>query len=151
MIGLLLCVGCASLQQDRFVVKPSALDYLQIVRTHSVQGNDRPVTMRLDLDGSGYLQMTAGRSERVRTGFWQEASSAEWQDLRRDYVVLSPEKTRAYFQAFVDAGAYDKPPENKNKQEPELAILIAIGSKKNLRLTSDPAFLQLYHQLLREF
>ena len=139
------------MREDRFIVRPSSLDYLQIIRTHLPHGANRPETLRLDLTGSGYLQLTAGRSERVRTGFWQESASPEWSDWRRDYVVLSPARTLAYFQAFVNAGVFDKPPRRPPTEEPDLAILIAIGNRKNLLLTAAPVYHQLFDELLSEF
>ena len=152
LIGLaIVAVGCRSLREDRFVVRPSSLDYLQIVRTQIPHGAERPETLRLDLTGSGYLQLTAGRSERVRTGFWQESQSQDWGDWRRDYVVLSPARTLAYFQAFVNAGVFDRPPRRPPQQEPDLAVLMAIGNRKNLILTSEPVYHQLFAELLAEF
>ncbi|MFU8780040.1 MAG: hypothetical protein ACNA71_03335 [Kiritimatiellia bacterium] len=133
------------------MVNPSALDYLQILRTHIPNDDQRPETLRLELTGSGHLQLTAGRSERVRTGFWQEPNSPDWGDRRVDAVFLPATKTLAYFQAFVNAGALNKPLRGNTEQEPELAILIVIGNRKNLLLTADPVFRELFRELLREF
>jgi len=143
--------GCQTMRQDRFVVRASALDYLQIVRTHIPHGIERPETLRLDLTGSGYLQLTAGRSERVRTGFWQEDNSPDWGDWRRDYVVLSPTRTLAYFQTFVNAGVFDRSARGQPEREPDLVILMAIGNRKTVLLTSEPVYHQLFAELLAEF
>lgn len=133
------------------MVNPSALDYLQIVRSFVPEGSDTPITIRLDLAGSGHLQRTAGRSERVRNRFWQEAQNADWEDWRQDYVVLSPADTLAFFQAFVNAGFFDRPLHKKHDENPDLAILIAIRKRKNLLLTSDPVYHQVFADLLRRF
>ncbi len=139
------------MREDRFIVRGSQLDYLQIVRTHLPHGAEHPQTMRLDLTGSGYLQLTAGRSERVRSGFWQESDSPHWSDWRRDYVVLSQARTLAYFQTFVNTGVFDKPPRMPPQEEPDLAILIAVGNRKTLLLTAAPVYHQLFDELLAEF
>ena len=152
LAGMGTAPGCATVREDRFVVRASSLDYLQIVRTHLPHGANRPETIRLDLTGSGYLQLTAGRSERVRSGFWQESTSPDWSDWRRDYIVLSPARTLAYFQAFVNAGVFDKPARNQEQpQDPDIVVLIAIGNRKNLLLTSAPVYHQLFAELMAEF
>ena len=144
-------LGCTSMREDRFVVQSSALDYMQIIRSHVPHGSDRPETLRLDLTGSGHLQLTAGRSERVRSGFWQEPSSPDWSDWRRDYVVLSPARTRAYFQAFVNAGVFDRTSRREQTENPDLVILIAVGNRKNAVFTDAPVYHQLFAEMLAEF
>ena len=144
-------LGCATTREDRFVVRASSLDYIQIVRTHLPHGAEQSHTMRLDLTGSGYLQLTAGTSERVRTGFWQESASPSWGDWRRDYVVLSPARTLAYFQAFVNAGVFDKTPRRQPEEDADIVILAAVGNRKNAILTSAPVYHQLFTELLSEF
>ncbi len=139
------------MREDRFVVRSSALDYMQIIRSHIPHGADRPETLRLDLTGSGYLQLTAGRSERVRSGFWQESSSPDWSDWRRDYVVLSPARTLAYFQAFVNAGIFDRRPRSEPDENADLVILIAVGNRKNVLFTDAPVYHQIFSEMLSEF
>lgn len=151
LAGLASALGCASVREDRFTVQSSALDYLQIVRTHIPEGEDRPQTIRLDLTGSGYLQLTAGRSERVRSGFWQESQSADWSDWRRDYVVLSPARTRTYYQAFVNAGIFDRRPHEEPDENADLVILMAVGNRKNVLFTDAPVYHQLFAEMLSEF
>lgn len=150
LIGTNALLGCASMREDRFIAQPSPLDSLQIIRTHLPHGTDRPETLRLDLNGSGYLRLTAGRSERVRSGFWQESASPDWLDLRQDHVFLSPARTRAYFQAFVNAGFFDKPP-RKQEEHAELVVLIALGKRKAARFTAAPVYHHLFEELLSEF
>jgi len=147
----LLMPGCQTLQQDRFDVQPSSLDYVQLVRTHLPPGDAQPETLRLELSGTGYLQFDAGRSERVRTGFWKDFDSPDWDDWRRDYVVLPSGKTEQYFQAFVDAGAFDQAEQPTTTEEPELAILIVVGNRKSLVLTDAPAYRKIFTDLLAEF
>ncbi len=143
-----LMSGCASLRQDRFQVNLSALDYLQIVQTEQASTNAPPVTTRIDLSGSGYLEMKTGRSERVRSGFWTDPASPAWQDIRTHQRVLPAAETQAFFQAFVHAGVFDKQTRRrKNDPEPSLAILIAVGRKKTLLLTGEPVYLQLFQAL----
>ncbi len=151
LLAILILTGCASTRQDRFVVQASALDYLQIVRTVQPAGGGLPVTTRVDLSGSGYLQVMTGRSERIRTGFWQDTNAPAWQDLRRDYIVLPPHETLAFFQAFVNAGVFDRRRESRTDPPPELAILISVRGRKTLLLTAEPQFLYLYDALLRRF
>jgi len=138
------------MRQDRFVARPSSLDYIQMMRTHLPHGAERPETLRLHLDGSGYLHLTAGRSERVRSRFWQESASPDWQDMRQDHVFLSPARTHAYFQAFVNAGVFDKPP-RKQEENAELVVLVVLGKRKAARFTAAPVYHLIFEELLSEF
>ena len=147
LVTFIALAGCSSLRQDRFVVQSSALDYLQIVRTVQPADGSLPITTRIDLSGSGYLQVMTGRSERIRTGFWQDPDSPAWQDLRRDYVVLPAHETLAFFQAFVNAGLFDSRSERRGAPPPELAILMGVRGRKTLLLTAEPQFLYLYEAL----
>lgn len=142
--------SCATLQEVRFDVDLSALDYLQMVRTYVPTGSQNPYTQRFDLSGSGHLQLTAGRSNRVRSGFWQQQNEAEdWGDWEQDYVVLSQEKTQAYFQKFVDAGFFDH--QLQQEENPDMKILVAIGRRQVARFTAGRAFHEIFEQMLREF
>jgi hypothetical protein len=133
----------------RFEVDLSSLDYLQIVHTYIPPGSQQPYTQRFDLSGSGHLQLTSGRSKRVRSGFWQQDDSDEWNDWQQEYVVLTPEQTQAYFQAFVDAGIFDR--QHRQEEYTDLKILVAVGYRKAARFTSAQVFHDIFTQMLREF
>ena len=148
LMVLLAAAGCASLNEVRFTVEPSSLDYaqLRISRPSAVDG--KPETIRIDISGSGFLEMTTGRSERVTDSFWRQSEDPAWQDLQRAHVMLSPVETAAIFQRFVDLGIFDyKHPDEKTPPPHDLAVLVAIGFKKRLILTSRADYRRIFDDL----
>jgi len=140
--------GCASINEVRFTVDPSSLDYAQfrIVRPSPVDGKSE--TIRIDLSGSGFLEMTTGRSERVTESFWQQSEDPVWQDLHRTHVMLSAAETAVLYQKLVDLGIFDRKQPKEAKQPPhDLAVLVAIGFRKQLVLTSRPEYRRLFDDL----
>ena len=136
----------------RFTVDPSALDYVQLRRILPQEGNARPVVIRLELTGSGYLDYRSGRSVRVRDNFWQEEQSPDWQNLKTDHVVLSTEETQAFYQRFVDAGLFDY--RNSKKQVNSaraITVFGCVGFKKKYILTDAPIYTELFDDLLEKF
>lgn len=137
LLLLAAAAGCAALNDVRFTVDPSSLDYAQfrIVRPSPVDG--KPETIRIDLAGSGFLEMTTGRSERVTDSFWRQSEDPVWQDLHRAHVMLSADETAAIFQKLVDLGIYDRrQPEEATPPPHDLAVLVTVGFRKKLVLTS---------------
>jgi len=152
LLASALLAGCASLTQDRFTVEPSSLDYVQFRSTRPSPGGGAPSVIKLELAGSGYLEYLSGTSERVRDGFWQESGEPNWQDLRKDHLVLTQEETVAIYQRLVDAGVFD----NVRKRDADaadarLAILASIRFRKKLVLTDDPVYLAIFDELLSRF
>ncbi len=154
-ITLSLLCGCVSfetLNQKRFTVDLSPLDWVQFSRTIHGKENVAPVTIRLQLAGSGHLEYRSGRSTRVKTDFWQKTDSANWQDIQIDYIVLSRQETERIYQRLVDAGVYDKVKLSKEETAAaSLAILARIGFEKKLTLTSDPVLIKIFDELLAKF
>jgi len=154
-ITLVTLCGCATLDKlstKRFTVEHSSLDWVQFSRT--IKGNDEknPVTVRLQLDGSGYLEFRSGRSSRVKDDFWQQSPTDNWQDIRTDRVVLSQDETVKIYQRLVDAGVYDRIKQTKEeKAEATLAILARIDFEKKLVVTNDPVFIKIFEDLLAKF
>lgn len=149
-IGLHGLAGCASLTQVRFTVDPSALDYVQMRRVLPSKGNEKPIVIRMELAGSGYLDYRSGRSVRVRNNFWQESDAPDWLDLKTDHIVLTHEETRIIYQRLVDAGIFDL----KQKEKPngdDLAIMGCIGFEKRILFTKDPIYNALFDELLAKF
>jgi len=145
---LLAAAGCASFNEVRFSVEPSSLDYaqLRISRASAVDG--QPETVRIDLSGSGFLEMTTGRSERVTDSFWRQSEDPVWQDMQRAHVMLSPGETAAFFQQLVDLGTFDyKQPKENSPPPHDLAVLVAIGFKKRLILTSRADYRRIFDDL----
>jgi hypothetical protein len=145
---LVLAAGCASLNEVRFTVDPSGLDYAQfrISRASAIDG--KAETIRIDLSGSGFLEMTTGQSERVTESFWQPSDNPNWQDLHRTHEMLSADETTAIFQQLVDLGMFDrKQPEEATPPPHDLAILAQIGFKKRLILTSRKDYRELFDKL----
>ena len=152
-ITLSLLAGCQtfdSMNEVRFEVDPSPLDYLQLRRVLPATA-DRPAqVVRFDLSGLGYLEYQAGRSERTSDPFWQQSDKADWQDLRRDVVTLTPEETQLVFQHVVDTGIFDRFPQ---KTDPErhykVAVMARVAFEKSFRFSDDATFIQLFDALLR--
>ncbi len=108
--------------------------------------------MRLDLSGSGFLEITTGKSERVRDPFWKPSDDPEWQDIRRDHLFLSPQETAVVFQTLIDAGIFNHRQDPKDHPPPHrLAVLVSIGARKKLLLTSHPGYLRLFDALMDRF
>ena len=146
------CVSFETLNQKRFTVDSSPLDWVQFSRTIHGKGNVAPTTIRLQLDGSGYLEYRSGRSPRVKTDFWQKTDANNWQDIQTDHIVLSREETVKFYQRLVDAGIYDRVKLTKEeKAAASLAILARIGFEKKLTLTNDPVFIKIFDDLLANF
>ncbi len=148
LLLVIAAAGCASLNEVRFTVDPSALDYAQfrIVRPSPVDG--KAETIRIDLSGSGFLEMMTGRSERVTDSFWRQSEDPVWQDLHRTHVMLSPAETAIIFQKLVNLGIFDhKQPKEASPPPHDLAVLVAIGFKKRLILTSRTDYRRLFDDL----
>lgn len=149
VLAMLIATGCASLSEVRFTAKPSSLDYAQfrISRLSPVDG--KPETIRLDLSGSGFLEVTTGASERVRDGFWKQSDDPDWQDIRQDHTFLTEEETAAIFQRIVNAGLFDRRQNPKKDPLPhDIAVLAALGFKKNLVLTGRTEYRKIFDALL---
>lgn len=146
------CVSFETLSQKRFTVESSALDYVQFSRTIDNKSKETSRTIWIQLNGSGYLECRIGKSSRVKTDFWQNTESDNWQDLQTDHIVLSREETLKYYQRLVDAGVYDKVKQTKEeKASTSLAIFAKISFEKKLTLTSDPVFIKIFDELLNKF
>jgi len=146
--GLALVSGCRTLTEVRFAVDPSPLDYLQLVQ-HQPLGDGQTHSTVLELQGSGYLSVRSGAGERARSGFWADDPAAA--TVRRDHRVLAPEVTRQLLQRAVDAGAFDR---NRRKAPPQVVspvfVQVNIGGRKNLFVTGEPAFHELFESLARQ-
>ncbi len=111
--------GCASLNQVRFDVESSSLDYVQFRTTNPTSGD----IIRVELMGSGYLERRTGKSSRVSDDFWQHSDGSEWQDLKTAYVTLSQDETVSIFQELVDNGFFDRGlPGQSHDGAPPIAI-----------------------------
>jgi hypothetical protein len=154
-LALTLLCGCATLDklnQKRFTVEHSSLDWVQFSRTVNGKDDKNPVTVRLQLDGSGYLELRTGRSTRVKDDFWQQSATDNWQDIRTDRVVLSQDETVKIYQRLVDAGVYDRTKQRKEERaKATLAILARIDFEKKLVVTNDPVFIKIFDDLLAKF
>ncbi len=147
-----LLAGCSTLTEVRFTVEPSSLDYAQFRTSRPSRNGGPPTVVRLELAGSGYLEYRSGRSERVRNGFWQESESPDWEDLHTDHVVLTQEETVAIYQRLVDAGIFDRVRQKEPTGRPSsLAVMASIRFKKELILTSDPVYVEIFEELLSKF
>jgi hypothetical protein len=150
--ALTTLTGCTSLTQVRFTVEPSSLDYAQFRASRPSTKGEAPTVIKLELAGSGYLEYRSGRSERVRDGFWQESESPDWQDLRKDHLVLTQDETVAIYQRLVDAGIFDTLKREKPSNSPSaLAVLLNIRFRKKVILTNDPVYIQIFEELLARF
>lgn len=154
MAGLILC-GCATLDKynrKRFKVEYSPLDYVQFSRTIT-DSDGKPLSVHLQLDGSGYLECRVGRSSRVGNDFWEDPTGkgGSWHDMRSDRIVISREEMLSVYQKLVDAGVFDKVKRDKNKKTHKLAVLAKMGFEKNLLMTDDPVFLRIFDELLARF
>lgn len=148
LLLLVAAAGCTALNEVRFTVDPSSLDYAQFRIVCSSPVDGKPETIRVDLSGSGFLEMTTGRSERVTDSFWRQSEDPAWQDLHRAHVMLSAAETAAIFQKLVDLGIYDrKQPEEATPPPHDLAVLVAIGFRKKLVLTSRTDYRRLFDEL----
>ncbi len=149
IIIAIAATGCASLHEDRFTARPSPLDYVQFRMSRISPVSGIPETIRLDLSGSGFLEITTGASERVRESFWKESDNPAWQDLHRDHTFLHADETAAAFQALVNAGIFDHRHDPRQNPPPhDLAVLAAIGSRKRLVLTGQAAYHRIFEILL---
>jgi hypothetical protein len=150
--GLCGCKTMEKLGRKRFTVESSSLDWVQFSRTLAPNGAEPPVTIHLQLDGSGYLQYRIGKSVRVRDDFWQHNTGGNWQDMQTDQIVLSRDETVAFYQRLVDAGIYDYRKKDKERDKhATLAILARIDFQKKLILTNEPVFLKIFEDLLDKF
>lgn len=141
--------GCAALNEVRFTASPSPLDYAQFRISRPSMTSGKQETIRLDLSGSGFLEITTGDSDRVLDSFWKESDDPSWQDLRHDHVFISEADTAAIFQRLVDNGMFDRRQNQKTNPPPHhLAILASIGSHKRLILTSRQEYHQIFDMLL---
>lgn len=151
-LALIVLAACTSLTQVRFTVEQSSLDYALFRTSHPSPNGGPPTVIKLELQGSGYLEYRSGKSERVRDGFWQESESPDWQDLHRDRIVLTQEETVAIYQRLVDAGIFDTTRGDKPTDNPSaLAVMASIRFKKKLILTSDPVYVDIFNELLARF
>ncbi len=148
IVGLALVSGCRMLTEVRFAVDPSPLDYLQLVQ-HRPLADGQTHTTVLELQGSGYLAVRSGAGERARSGFWTDDPLAG--AVRRDHRVLSREQTRQLLQQAVDTGAFDRDrPKTPPLVESPLFVQVNIGGRKNLFVTGEPAFRELFESLARQ-
>ena len=150
--ALALASGCAALSQLRFTVDASALDYVQFRQAIVTSDSEAPYVKSLELSGSGYLEYTRGRSERVRNDFWQESSSPDLDDLRTDFIVLTQEETVAIYQRLVDAGFFDGYQREKaSTNTTKLLILARIHFEKKVISTTKPIYLEIFNELIAKF
>lgn len=152
LLVVFMAAGCTSLNQVRFEVAPSSLDYAQFRKTKISATDGKTESVRLDLAGSGYLEMITGRSERVVDDFWRQSEEVSWQDLRKDHVMLSESETTAIFQRLVDLGMFDRNQNPKKNSPPhEIVIVAAIRFEKKIILTSEAEYLKIFKELLEKF
>ena len=142
-------------EPPRWDVELSSLDYVQFLSSPPPRAPDeRPMVIKIELSGTGYLTLQAGRSERVNDAFWRERSGSTWDDLRRDQLVLSRERTEVLFQRLVDMGFFERKfPEVKEGDEAARALVVlgSINKRRKIRITDDPRVWSLFDELLREF
>lgn len=150
--ALALASGCASMSQRRFTVDSSALDYVQFRQAIVTRDSKAPFVKSLELSGSGYLEYSRGRSERVRNDFWQESSSPNLDDLRTDFIVLTQEETVAIYQRLVDAGIFDGYQREKaSTNATKLLVLARIHFEKKAISTTKPIYLEIFNELIAKF
>lgn len=142
--------GCASLHEVRFTASPSPLDYVQLRMARHSPTDQRREWVRLDLSGSGFLEMTQGSSERVTSSFWQESDDPSWQDIRRDHAFLSDRETQAVFQRLVNSGLFDRKQRSRDDPQPHDMIIVAtLGFRKNAISTGRDDYRELFTLLMQ--
>ncbi len=153
LLGVAAISGCQtfdSMKLVRFEADPSPLDYIQLRRALPATDGRPAQVIRFDLSGVGYLEYQAGRSERTSDPFWQQSDSADWQDLRRDVITLTPEETKIVFQRVVDSGIFDKFPQKTDPQRQyKIAVMARVAFEKSLRFSDDDVYVELFDTLLR--
>jgi len=112
-----------------------------------------PMHTRLELSGAGHLKYMRGRSRRVHDGFWKErGDERHWGDLHTDQVVLPEERVRGILQALVDAGIFERRKRRVEDVGIEYLLITArIDDRRNVLITDEPAFLDVYRRLAAPF
>ena len=157
ILVLAAAVGCRSTSPEGDVMsrfsEPTGLDYMLFLYQPAPE-ND-PISrlpIRMEVHGSGYLEMLTGRSSRVTDDFWKNTEDVHWQDLRSDRVIIPKDRATAYFRRFIAAGVFEEAPdEDADAKAPSLIVSMRLGRKKRARVTSREDFLELFRQLLAEF
>jgi len=124
--GLFLVCGCESLlTPDPYIqVKPAQLNRLEIVYR---PGPDLAVT-RLNISGSGIVEIETGRSPQVANGFAQETKDRAWHDVHRTQQVIAGEDAVMIFQTLVNLGLLKKPEDPPKDAPPPVATAMVIGN-----------------------
>jgi hypothetical protein len=150
-----LATGCSSTggrNAPRFEVDLGFQDYASLTyfELSESASEENPRLRRIELSGSGHLQYAMGRSSRVSEGFWAQSDEKYWRDLYTDQVVIGGGETRAFLQALVNAGVFERKLQGRHVEKPGndyVFVHARINGRDGVLMSDAPAFLKIYKDL----
>lgn len=159
----LLLAGCGtpmnvregSLQGERFEVRGSSLDWMEIAYTPRDNDPDIDLPCKLSLYGSGEIVFTTGRSPRVWDDFSQKIDDPDWNDVRQDRRHIGDEAMRSVMQDFINAGiappTWGRMTTGEAAKPPMVRIRAKINGKSIFRVTDNRKVVRLVERQLVGF
>ena len=159
LTSLIIITGCALTdeKEDEYIsfrVKPSPLDNILIVYYPDPKSPSGANPSKINISGSGLIDMQTGSSKRVTDPFWDEPYTDNWNDIQSDRIQLSSDETKLLMQRLVDCGVFPRIPRKKPKELPTAPYVVMrskIGLNSSFEVTNDRRFIYIAELLMAEF
>ena len=147
----LVLTGCQTFKPKPIVVEPGFRDFALLNYYPKFKESDKgnQVLIRLELNGTGLLKCTQGRSSRVSSSWWNPKDD-NWENYFVDQVFVNPDDLKSSLQALVDLGILDRKKQGDqrtDKLDAYLVLQTRIGKKEGFMLTDSDEAIQLYKKL----
>ncbi len=155
LLVLLLATGCQTFTPKPVVVEPGFRDYalLNYYPEFNKAEKGKQLLIRLELNGTGLLKCTQGRSSRVSSSWWNPKDD-NWENYFTDQVFINADNLQASLQALADLGILKRKQQGDQRVDKLGAYLVLqarIGKKEGFMMTDSPEAMQLYKKLYANF
>lgn len=151
----MMVAGCKTFEPKPVIVEPGFRDYALLTYYPKFKENNKgkQLLIRLDLNGTGLLQCTQGRSSRVSSSWWNPKDDA-WEDYFTDQIFINEDDLKISLQALADLGILERKKQGDQRVDKLAAYLvlqIRIGKKEGFMMTDSAAAMQVYEKLYARF
>ena len=155
LLVALVMTGCQTFKPKPVVVDPGFRDYalLNYYPEFSEKEKGKQLLIRLELNGTGLLKCTKGRSSRVSSSWWNPKDD-NWDNYFTDQIFIGEDDLQTSLQTLVDIGILKRKMQGDQRTDKLGAYLVVqtrIGKKEGFMMTDSAESMQLYEKLYARF
>lgn len=152
---VMVVTGCQTFDPKPVVIEPGFRDYALINYYPEFKESEKgkQLLIRLELNGTGLLKCTQGRSLRVSSSWWNPKDD-NWDNYSTDQIFLNEDELQSSLQTLSDLGILKRKTQGDqriDKLGAYLVIQARMGKKEGFMMTDSAEAMQLYRKLYSNF